>query len=291
MLTNMAKKRSVIPTFSMQEKNLSGLEVSRVDRADAENFSLMSAHRDDHYIIMFQEEGHGRMMVDFKEIGSSGPSVMAILPGQVHYGISVEDTRGWVIALDTAWVNEHFRPVLHDIYTEPSPIPLNEESAFLIRSAILLLHTLEMQKGSGNVYNAMLRGATDAVVGIVAAHYKDRAQLPEQNNLRIYTITKQFRSLLMISFRVMKSPSEYAEALNLSPSYLNEAVKQVTGSPVSFWIQQEIILEAKRMLFYTENTVKEIAHALGYQDHTYFIRLFSKVESMPPLQFRQRYRK
>ncbi|EDM37291.1 transcriptional regulator, AraC family protein [Pedobacter sp. BAL39] len=287
----MAKKRSVIPTFSMQEKNLSGLEVSRVDRADAENFSLMSAHRDDHYIIMFQEEGHGRMMVDFKEIGSSGPSVMAILPGQVHYGISVEDTRGWVIALDTAWVNEHFRPVLHDIYTEPSPIPLNEESAFLIRSAILLLHTLEMQKGSGNVYNAMLRGATDAVVGIVAAHYKDRAQLPEQNNLRIYTITKQFRSLLMISFRVMKSPSEYAEALNLSPSYLNEAVKQVTGSPVSFWIQQEIILEAKRMLFYTENTVKEIAHALGYQDHTYFIRLFSKVESMPPLQFRQRYRK
>ena len=148
-----------------------------------------------------------------------------------------------------------------------------------------------MQKGSGNVYNAMLRGATDAVVGIVAAHYKERAQLPEQNNLRIYTITKQFRSLLMISFRMMKSPSEYAEALNLSPSYLNEAVKQVTGSPVSFWIQQEVILEAKRMLFYTENTVKEIAHALGYQDHTYFIRLFSKVEGMPPLQFRQRYRK
>lgn len=285
------KKRSVIPTFSIQERNKSGIEVNRVDRVDAENFSLMSAHRDDHYIIMLQEEGHGRMMVDFKEIAARGPSVLAILPGQVHYGIAVDDTRGWVIAMDTSWVNEHFRPILHEVYTEPSPIPLSPESAELIRSAILLLNSIESQKGSGNVYNAMLRGAVDAVVGMVVLHYKERTQLPEENNLRIYTITRQFRSLLMISFRIMKSPSDYASALNLSPSYLNEAVKQVTGSPVSYWIQQEIILEAKRMLFYTESTVKEIAHALGYQDHTYFIRLFSKVEGIPPLQFRQRYRK
>jgi AraC-like DNA-binding protein len=89
----------------------------------------------------------------------------------------------------------------------------------------------------------------------------------------------------------MKSPSEYAAALNISPSYLNEVVKDTTGHPVSYWIHQEIILEAKRMLFYTNSTVKEISYALGYNDTTYFIRLFSKNAGMPPLQFRCNSRK
>lgn len=89
----------------------------------------------------------------------------------------------------------------------------------------------------------------------------------------------------------MKSPAEYATVLNITPAYLNEVVKAVTGNPVSYWIHQEIILEAKRALFYTESTVKEIAHLIGFSDPAYFIRLFKKLTGASPLQFRQKYRK
>lgn len=106
---------------------------------------------------------------------------------------------------------------------------------------------MDGKKGTGSIYTSMLHGAISAFVGLVTTHYQHKTQLPEQANLRIHTITKQFRNLLLISFRIMKSPSAYADALNLSPSYLNEAVKQVTGNPVSYWIQQEILLEAKRI--------------------------------------------
>ena len=87
----------------------------------------------------------------------------------------------------------------------------------------------------------------------------------------------------------MKSPCQYADKLNYSLSYLNESVKSVTGFPISYWIHQQIILEAKRLLYYTDMSVREIAFFLGYEDHTYFSRLFSKVAGMSPGAFRQKF--
>jgi YesN/AraC family two-component response regulator len=78
--------------------------------------------------------------------------------------------------------------------------------------------------------------------------------------------------------------------LHLSISYLNEIDKETTGFTVSYWIQQEVVLEAKRLLYYSQCSVKEIAHALGYADHTYFSRLFKKVEGRTPGEFREMYR-
>jgi AraC-like DNA-binding protein len=51
-----------------------------------------------------------------------------------------------------------------------------------------------------------------------------------------------------------------------------------------------VVLEAKRLLYYTDMDVKEIAFSLGYEDHTYFSRLFSKVAGIPPGAFRRKFR-
>jgi len=74
--------------------------------------------------------------------------------------------------------------------------------------------------------------------------------------------------------------------LSLSAVYLNECVKNVTGLPVSYHIQHEIIKEAQRLLFYSGNSIKEIGFSLGYEDIQYFHRLFRKMTGFTPLQFR-----
>ena len=56
--------------------------------------------------------------------------------------------------------------------------------------------------------------------------------------------------MLAMKYKTVKSAGEYASALHLSLSYLNEAVKEATGFTVSYWIQHEILLEAKRLLYY-----------------------------------------
>ena len=102
---------------------------------------------------------------------------------------------------------------------------------------------------------------------------------------------QDFKLLLSENFLVEKSPTAYAEMLNISGSYLNEALSKVTGLSVSYWITHEVMLEAKRLLYYTQLTVKEIAHQLGYEDHTYFSRIFKNTEGKTPLAFRDDYRK
>jgi AraC family transcriptional activator of pobA len=135
------------------------------------------------------------------------------------------------------------------------------------------------------------RSLTDACIGVIVKEFKKSITAENLSLSRKVMITKQFRSLLLQSFRVMKSPSLYAESLNISPSYLNEVVKKTTGFSASYWINQEIVLEAKRVLFHTDCSVKEVAEQLGYEDYSYFTRVFTKIAGMSPIAFRQKYRK
>lgn len=59
----------------------------------------------------------------------------------------------------------------------------------------------------------------------------------------------------------------YAGMLNISVPYLNECVKVITGSSVSHYIRNRIVLEAKRLIYHSDKSIKEIASELdGIKD-------------------------
>jgi AraC-like DNA-binding protein len=130
----------------------------------------------------------------------------------------------------------------------------------------------------------------NACVGLFAQTYK-QLSIGQDSISRKHIITKQFKSLLLKHSKTDKSVKDYAAKLDITAAYLNEAVKAVTGLNVSYWIQQMVLTEAKRLLSATDNTVKEIAHQLGFDDHAYFNRYFSNFEKESPLQFRKNCRK
>ncbi|MCZ8216998.1 MAG: helix-turn-helix domain-containing protein, partial [Cyclobacteriaceae bacterium] len=72
--------------------------------------------------------------------------------------------------------------------------------------------------------------------------------------------------------------------------HLNDTVKAFTSNSVSTHIQQISILEAKRQLYFTNKSVKEIAYDLGYDEPVYFGKLFKKITNHTPLAFRQQFR-
>jgi len=86
---------------------------------------------------------------------------------------------------------------------------------------------------------------------------------------------------------LLKKPADYASMMNITVSYLNDTLKQVSGFSSTWHIQNEIFTEAQRLLFYTDKSVKEIAFELGYEDEKYFIRLFGKKIGSSPACFRK----
>jgi AraC-like DNA-binding protein len=83
-----------------------------------------------------------------------------------------------------------------------------------------------------------------------------------------------FLSLVKRHFATKKMVVEYASELFISPNYLNQVVKKLTGITASQHIQQYVIMEAKRQLLSSPYKMKEIAYSLGFEDCAYFSKYF-----------------
>ncbi|WP_183561947.1 helix-turn-helix domain-containing protein [Mucilaginibacter sp. SP1R1] len=78
-----------------------------------------------------------------------------------------------------------------------------------------------------------------------------------------------------------------ASALNLSPSYLSDLLKQETGKTAMELIHIFMISEAKNLLKGSDNNIAETAYALGFDNLPYFSRLFKKEVGLSPNQFKK----
>ena len=67
---------------------------------------------------------------------------------------------------------------------------------------------------------------------------------------------------------------DYAELLCVTPNYLNEVIKLSINSSAKDFIQDRIILEAKRMAIFTGKSGKEIGFELGFEDPSHFSKFF-----------------
>lgn len=285
--------RDIIPFHRLGELTDEGYQVDRVYVGNKEirEAILLGAHRDDHYIFLLQETGASKMMVDFSHFVMKDVSLFFILPGQVHqYVESAASTTGWFLALDAGLIPDMFRVVLEDPLLMRRPLSLTFEELTHVSQCLQLVYDVSRKEAASPFYKQSVYGLLNSFTALIAALYAARPEAAGGQPARPVVITQEFRKLLLRRFKVCKSPAEYAAAMNLSLSYLNEAVKATTGLPVSNLIQQEVMLEAKRLLYHSTCSVKEIAHELGYDDHTYFSRLFKKTVGVTPGDFRRHYR-
>jgi len=102
-------------------------------------------------------------------------------------------------------------------------------------------------------------------------------------------IFRDFSRYLEIHFREKHNVAEYAEMLHIAPKTLTHKFKNLHLESPNQLIINRILLEAKRLLFYTDKPIKEIAYDLGYEDPAYFNRLFTNKTGSTPANFKKNY--
>jgi AraC family transcriptional activator of pobA len=100
-------------------------------------------------------------------------------------------------------------------------------------------------------------------------------------------VVRGFMRLLEKEFLLMKMVSDYAGKLFLTPNYLNQIIKKLTGHSAGYHIRQRIVLEAKREAVYSDKSMKEIAYMLGFADVCHFSKFFKKLTGTNFVNFRK----
>jgi AraC-like DNA-binding protein len=78
-----------------------------------------------------------------------------------------------------------------------------------------------------------------------------------------------------------------SEKLNVSPSYLSDMLRSLTGQNAQQHIHNKLIEKAKEKLSITSLSVSEIAYELGFEHPQSFSKLFKTKTNLSPLEFRR----
>lgn len=100
-------------------------------------------------------------------------------------------------------------------------------------------------------------------------------------------VVRQFKYLVEQHFREKHKVGHYADLMFKSSKTLSNSFNLLQAKSPLQIIHDRIILEAKRQLIYTDLSVKEISHFLGFEDAAQFSRLFKKITSHSPSEFQK----
>lgn len=95
-----------------------------------------------------------------------------------------------------------------------------------------------------------------------------------------------FRDLIEDQFKTNRQVSRYASQISITEKRLNVATTKVLGKSPKEMIDERVLLEAKRLLAHTTESIKEIGFSLGFDEPTNFIKYFRKHQKVTPLEFR-----
>ncbi len=234
-------------------------------------------HRDDYYILGVIINGEIDCIIDFQDYSVSKKSIILLSPGQVHQFDSERDLEALMLAFNPTLLDDKIHYQLEQSSIFHSPIYKAEECADVSMMFQLLSRQNNMSAG---------RYLARAIISILADMIIRQCCKMNQESSRRIDIVLKFRKLLRENIKEERRPSFYADKLRISPIYLNEIVKEITGQSPSQYIKNEIMLLARRELFHTSDSVKEIAYRLGFSDNAYFTRIFTETVGVSPNKFR-----
>lgn len=272
--------------FINQPANRTEFEIMRFDEMEEPNVD--DIHKHTFYEILWTEKGISRQTIDYKAYEVLPNSLFFISPNQVHQFEEWKPLTGGTILFteDFFLLNHNNKDKLFELsfldnfYANPC-IQLNKKNFTEIKQTIDLIDR-EHKRTDRN------RTITQSLLHILLAQVQRCIDTATEKPMskKYLILFKQFKTLLDKHVAENKTASFYAQQLFITPHHLNLITKNVTGKTAGEVIRARSILEAKRLLTFTDKTVSEIAFELNYTDSSYFAKTFKAESNLSPIAFK-----
>lgn len=241
--------------------------------------------------ILFIKAG-GHAVIDFKAYDLKQDALFFINPGQFH---KIEDTCVGTMLYynrDFYCVELHDKEVacdgilFHNVYDIPV-VMMDERYSEVMQRSIGEIKA-EIDTSDSNL-EEMLRILLKQIIIRSTRIWKQEHHVTTEEARQEVEFSRSFSQMVEWNYTKLHTVAEYADMLNITPKALNKRITRYSKTTPNDIIKNRIILEAKRLLVHTQLSVKEIAYKLGYDDPSYFIRLFSRQAETSPQNFRVQY--
>ncbi|GAB5527681.1 MAG: helix-turn-helix transcriptional regulator [Roseivirga sp.] len=268
-----------------------GVYVNRLKGHLTEHHNKISIpHRHDFYLVVFFTSGYGTHEIDFVHHEVKPGCCYALNPGQIHHWQLSEEADGFVFFHSADFsqtanlAGGGFRPETFSFFysrQNSSEIRLDVAQQSLVKPWFEVL----IAESKGNASRKLSKQhALITLIYIELQRAYDPVGVKVSEN-GYGSLLRNFELMVDRYFKEIKSPAQYAELLHITPKHLNRVSNEILGKTATQVITDRVILEAKRLLASRAYSVSQIADELGYEDYSYFSRLFKKHQGVSPREF------
>ncbi len=248
-------------------------------------------HRHDFYTVLIIKKAKGTHKIDFHSYNLGENQVFFVSPGQVHQVMEETKSIGFSMVFSSQFLIEnsiHLSFIdnlnLFQNYGETPPLQPDEENFKKIDNfahEIFALHNSNspMKELSIGAFLKLFLIACNNSCSLDVSNF----QIEETHN----RILLEFKKSVNQHYKTQHSTSFYADKMNLSSDYLNRVIKSKIGKTTKDYIQSRIIIEAKRLLYFSDMSNKEIGYELGFSEPSNFSAFFKKTTGLSPSIFKK----
>ncbi len=256
--------------------------------------TLTTAHRAGFYHILWFQKGSPTHWVDFSPIKIKSNSLLFLNKDVVQRFDSKVRFEGKVILFTDGFFSKSEQDIkflrssslFHDLHPT-APIGIAKQTKPF--EELLQLMQWELQANNGVNQSEFLQNLLHNFL-ILAEREKRKQNIIEFKQGTDLDSVIIFKDLLDLNFKKQKHVSFYAAEIMTTEKRLNQATYKVLGKTPKAIIDERVLLEAKRILAHTNESIKEIGYELGFEEPTNFIKYFKKHTSITPLEFRAKNR-
>ncbi|WP_269226438.1 helix-turn-helix domain-containing protein [Flavobacterium eburneipallidum] len=252
------------------------------------NDFIENSHSHNFYLLVLFTHGTGTHTIDFDQFEIKTGHLYILKPGQIHSWELSENIDGYITFYSQEAYNLYFGnkkieeyPFYRTLKNSPE-IVLNKQQLIEIRKYFELL--MEENKKEEFKKQDKLLNLIDIIHVELARIYNSmNDHIVHSYNLKI----NELENLVNLHFKTEKLASFYADKMNISLKHLNRICKNVLNITLTEFIYSKIILESKRLLSANEKVIGEVANELGFENYSYFTKVFKKHTGLTPQNFKK----
>ena len=284
-----------IPTidFRTQDAASEGVELIELDslytRSPRLPFDPFAPHRVQFHHLIYITSGAGTHFIDFNRYPCQAGSFIFVNQHQVHAFDIDNQPQGLMIVFTQEFIDSIRVSIRVPVFS----------SGFYAASENPVLTVDRAQKGSCEILLSEIRKLTgnelhDHLIFqllFTALLLKLHRQRPDSFGQKLSEVRRQqfsrFLSLIEDDFSTTKDAAAYADTMGMTYKTLNQLCKLAVGKTPKQLIDAYTILEAKRRFAIESIQVTQLAHEMGFEEVSNFIKYFKKQTLVTPDQFKE----